>query len=38
MTVVLQATQVTKRSGGLTAVKDVDLTVDEGEFVEPEFR
>jgi branched-chain amino acid transport system ATP-binding protein len=33
MSVVLQATQVTKRFGGLTAVKDVDLTVNEGEVV-----
>jgi branched-chain amino acid transport system ATP-binding protein len=30
---VLQATAVTKRFGGLTAVKDVDLTVAEGEVV-----
>jgi branched-chain amino acid transport system ATP-binding protein len=33
VSVVLQATQVTKRFGGLTAVKDVDLTVNEGEVV-----
>jgi branched-chain amino acid transport system ATP-binding protein len=30
---VLEATAVTKRFGGLTAVKDVDLTVEEGEVV-----